>query len=148
MILKENIQDISSLGGNAIYGIAALLFLFSPEGENVFWQLITAYIFVCIITIVTRFVHFSDRPDHQKYGRNIISKLDASGFPSLHAGRAAALAVIIMNYFQNSWVIIISILTILGVAIARVALKRHHVIDVMFGAILGVASALLTIKII
>lgn len=147
MMLKENIQDISSLGGNAIYVITALIFLLYPDGMVVFWQLLTAYFCVAIITVVTRIVHFSDRPDHQKYN-GVLSKLDASGFPSLHAGRAAALTVIVLNYFQNTWVTVIGVLMILGVAVARVALKRHHVIDVMFGAILGVASALLTIKII
>ncbi|MBI2151801.1 phosphatase PAP2 family protein, partial [Candidatus Woesearchaeota archaeon] len=75
-------------------------------------------------------------------------KLDASSFPSWHTARALFLALIFsekFNYFPLT-VFLITITVI--VAYSRLYLKKHDIIDVLGGIVLGGVSFWLAVKLI
>lgn len=133
--MKNTIQDISSLGGNPIYFVAALLFLISNNLRE-FWTLTIAFVIAYLLTAGIRFVWWQERPDHQKY-HNLWEKFDSGSFPSLHAARAVVLAVVVSVFYQNIWVAAAFAAAIFAVCWARIYLKRHRPIDVIAGVVLG-----------
>jgi membrane-associated phospholipid phosphatase len=89
-----------------------------------------------IVCIGIKFVYFRERPNKQKY-TNIIERLDASGFPSVHAARSAFIFLYIASY-SGIAVKVMLIGLILLVGISRLILKKHYLIDIVVGYALGV----------
>lgn len=144
--MKNTIQDISSLGGNPVYFTAALLFLISNNMRE-FWALTIAFIIAYLTTMVIRFTWWQERPDHQRY-HNLWEKFDSGSFPSLHAARVTVLAVTVAVFYQNIWVAIAFAFGIFAVCFARIYLKRHRLIDVTIGTVMGLVLAWMVPQII
>ncbi|MEM4248128.1 MAG: phosphatase PAP2 family protein [Candidatus Nanoarchaeia archaeon] len=145
-MLKETIQDISSFGGNPIYFAVAFFFLITKKYPE-FWTMTLMLIIAYLVTMAIRFTWWEERPDHQKY-KTAWEKFDSGGFPSLHAARAAMLALPIMFHFNNILVTIVLAVGVAATAYARVWLKRHHPRDVIAGIILGAIIYFATAKFI
>jgi len=145
-MLKETIQDISSFGGNPIYLVVAFFFLMTKKYPE-FWTLTVMFVIAYLVTMAIRFTFWEERPDHQKY-KNLWEKFDSGGFPSLHAARAAMLALAVMFYFNNVIVTIALAAGVATTAYARVWLKRHHPRDVIAGIIIGAIIYFATAKFI
>jgi len=142
-MIEEFLQDIKALGGLPFYVIIILLFVIMGNYPVVFaltFGLIVAY----LITISIRLVYFKERPKKVKY-KNLIQKIDASSFPSLHVIRAAILGIILATTISTPLFSMLSIPCILLVAYARVKLNRHHVSDVVGGLFFGVVIGLVSI---
>lgn len=101
-------------------------------------QLFIGLILAYVITTIVRLLYFKRRPDGEAY-KNIIQKIDASSFPSLHAMRAAVLATILSLSFNNHLITVLFALCAIGVAVSRVMTKRHYTFDVVAGLIIGIA---------
>ena len=145
-MLKETIQDISSFGGNPIYFATAFFFLITQKFAQL-WTLAIMLVIAYLVTMAIRFTFWEERPDHQKY-KNLWEKFDSGGFPSLHAARAAMLALVVMFYFNNVIVTIALAAGVATTAYARVWLKRHHPRDVIAGIIIGAIIYFATAKFI
>ena len=149
-MIKEVIADISAWGGAGMYGLVSILIfaLYLDSGNtdyyNLFWRLVIAGALCHIIAYISRATHFSPRPDKQP-AKNFLEKIDASAFPSIHSARAASLAIIFMNFFSSPWASTTLLVAAITVPIMRVVLKRHYFVDVLFGFILGLASALVAL---
>jgi len=142
-MLKEVIADISAWGGAGLYGLITILA--ATLGEyDLFWRLVIAGALCHIIAYISRATHFSQRPDKQP-AKNFMEKIDASAFPSIHAARSASLAIVLMNFLNNTAASTILLFAAIIVCIMRVVMKRHYFVDVLFGFILGVASALVAL---
>ena len=89
------------------------------------------------VTVIIRLVYFKNRPDKFAYN-NIIEKIDAASFPSLHAARTGFLTVFFVYYFNNMIISVILAVLALGVLYSRVYLRKHDIRDVLAGAVLGV----------
>lgn len=136
---QENIYDISSLGGNPVYiSVAVLFWLFGHV--NVTYRLAVALILCYAVTTFFRLAIFRERPQKQKF-KNVLERIDASSFPSLHSMRAAVWALSAAVFFNQPFVWILAAITALSVAAARVLQKRHHLTDAMAGLIAGSAIA-------
>ena len=143
--VKEAIENFSGLGGFGLYGII-LISSFIIGNYPLAIRLFIALVIMYAITIFVRYFYFKDRPEPRKYD-NIISRIDASSFPSLHSGRAAALALLSGLASQNIILTAFLILIAIVVAATRVILKKHDIIDVSSGVLLGIASAAAAIAI-
>ena len=133
---NQYFHEITSLGGNLIYAITAVLFLILAM-YNAFSKLLLGIILIYAVVVITKMIYFKNRP--QKYSYNsFIEKIDASSFPSVHASRSAFLAAVLMDYFRNFGISILLAILALAVVYSRIKLKRHDIIDVSCGIILGI----------
>ncbi len=143
---EDNIHDISAFGGLPVY-MAAMLWLFITGSMNVFYELAISLTLCYLFTTTIRLVYFRKRPKGQKY-KNVLQRIDASSFPSLHAMRAAALGIILAAFFNNILMTAAVLSMILAVSITRIMLKRHHPADtiggIAIGAIIAVAAIYVT----
>ena len=133
---NQYFYEITSLGGNFIYAIVALVFLILGI-YNIFSKLLFGILLIYAVVVLIKMLYFKNRP--QKYNYNsFIEKIDASSFPSVHASRSAFLALILMGYFSNLGISILLGILVLMVVYSRINLKRHDIIDISAGIILGV----------
>jgi undecaprenyl-diphosphatase len=133
---KEEIwQDIKGLSGVPFF-VVIIITAFLLQEKALAYQLISGLILAYALTVVIRLAYFKRRPDKQGYN-NLIEKIDASSFPSLHAMRAAVLATILSAFFESLWLPPLFALAAVAVAVSRVMTKRHDLSDVLAGLIFG-----------
>ncbi len=142
-MLDEVWQDIKAFGGLPFYLIITLVFLIMYD-YYVFFALVLGLILSYVVTIGIRLVYFKQRPQKVKY-KNLIQKVDASSFPSLHTIRVVVLGLILMVVVSRPLFSLLVIPFVLLSAYARVKLKRHHLSDVIAGIFLGVVIALFSL---
>jgi len=134
-MLEEVNRDTTALGGLAVFLVVTISsFLLGHEllAKKLFFGLIICH----FLTYVIRFFYFKQRPDKQSHN-NVVQKLDASSFPSLHSMRATVLAILLSLEFQNITLMVLFSASALSVYLTRLILKRHYFTDVLFGAIFG-----------
>ncbi len=86
-------------------------------------------------TLIKVFFH-RKRPDGQVY-TNLIEKIDAGSFPSLHSSRITLSYLFIINFTDYLSVKITLIIAVILVLVSRIVLKKHYWSDVIGGAIIG-----------
>ena len=128
-------RDISDLGDIYFY-LIILIVLLTIKQYTLFIKIFSALVLIYIIAAIIRYFYFNARPTKDKYN-NLLEKIDASSFPSLHAGRSVILALYAYFNLPLALSIFIFILTII-IAYTRIYLKRHYISDVIVGAILGI----------
>ncbi len=135
--VKRTLKDITVLGGTPFY-ILIIIFLYYTQKKIIAIKLLYLLILTFIIVSIIRLLYFKERPKKKKYN-NIIEKIDASSFPSMHATRSIILALTLNSIYKTNSIItiILFILTIL-VGISRIYLKKHYLTDIITGWILGV----------
>lgn len=143
MPLEEVMRDTTALGGIALYGLIAVLFLLLGK-TSVFAQLVIGLALCYGIISIIRLVFFRIRPDKQKYG-GFITKIDAGSFPSMHSARSTVLAIILAQSFAEPLISALLALGVLAVVVTRVLLKRHYVSDVVGGVVIGAIIGWLTL---
>jgi membrane-associated phospholipid phosphatase len=128
-------RDLTTFGGEIFY-LLVLTMIFAIKEITLFWNLLLGNIFAIAIVVLIRVFYFKPRPHTQTFS-NLIEKIDASSFPSLHTARIWFVAFIFMKMWGFSVGTVVSILAIL-VTYSRVYLKKHDWVDVSFGFILAV----------
>ena len=129
-------RDLTSLGSIVFYALLSLSILLLAE-FNLFWQLLFGFVLILVIISIIRTIYFRSRPNHRIY-KNLLEKIDASSFPSVHAARCIFLALALGNYFQNIYLTSFLILTALAIMYSRMVLKKHDWIDLTAGTVLGI----------
>ncbi|MBN1386192.1 phosphatase PAP2 family protein [Candidatus Woesearchaeota archaeon] len=144
-LFDDEIRDITSLGGFAFYAIITLSFLLLDQHlMSLFLAL--GFLFSLGVTIIIRAVWFRKRPQKQEYS-DWIGKLDASSFPSLHSNRAIFLMIALSRYFNEAYMTILLAVVALLVLYSRSHMKKHHVSDIVVGALLGAAEYYLLVMV-
>ena len=82
--------------------------------------------------------YFKDRPRKQTFS-NILERIDASSFPSLHAARVTFLGGSLIYFFKNHLVTFLIMFFIGIVFYTRILLKKHDWIDIIAGLFVGLA---------
>lgn len=82
-----------------------------------------------------KLVYFKDRPEKMEY-KNIIQRLLASSFPSIHSSRTFSIFLYSLIIFWVFYSVIFFIYFLL-VAISRIVLKKHFLHDVVWGIFLS-----------
>jgi membrane-associated phospholipid phosphatase len=131
-------RDVSALGGMVSY-VSVVAFAFFMD-QRLFLPLIVGLAIIVVVTVVTRLLFFRDRPRRQAY-TGVISRIDASSFPSLHSARATYLAVMLSVVSESIGVALLSSLLALLVCCSRYKLRKHFVSDIVAGVVLGLVTA-------
>jgi membrane-associated phospholipid phosphatase len=130
---EEYCRDLTSLA-NPIILILVLIFFF---GFSKFLVLgIIGLVINETLGSLIKLLFHKKRPDGQSYN-NSIEKIDSGSFPSIHSSR---ITIVYLLIFFNTIIIplkVISIFIILIVGFTRVYLKKHYLVDVIGGYILG-----------
>jgi membrane-associated phospholipid phosphatase len=135
-------RDLTCFGGFTFYLlliIGTLIFTL----YDLFISLIIAFMIIMITSFLIRTVYFKHRPTKQKYN-TFIEKIDASSFPSIHAARSIFLVSLFGSFISATiieWTFLITIG--IGVCVARIYFKRHDILDVVGGTVLGIITYLL-----
>ena len=93
-----------------------------------------------IVGALIKFFYAKERPEAMPR-RNILERIDASSFPSIHAGRVCSVAFFSYKFHPGIPMAATGILFVAAVAWSRLALKKHYPIDVLGGIVLGLASS-------
>lgn len=134
--LKELFRDLTSFGGFLFYAIL-ILFFFLSKNFVIALQLFVGILFIYAIIVSIRLFYFKERPKRVYY-RNIVEKIDASSFPSIHSARIVFLALVLIYNFDNTLLtnILIALVAIVA-CYSRIYLKKHDYADVFGGVIVG-----------
>lgn len=133
--LHEFFRDVTAMGGLAASLLITLLFISSP----LLTPLIVGSILTAGITALIRVFYFKPRPKKEDYS-NLLEKIDASSFPSLHAARIVFLAILFSAHFANQYLTILCTVVAALVSYSRIYLQKHDWIDITGGIIVGVAT--------
>ncbi len=136
----EVVRDISSFGGFAFSAIMSVIFIFMgliSQNNEVWLFFVFGHVALIAIVFLVRLVYFKNRPEKMQH-KGVLEKIEASSFPSLHAARGMFCALTIGSLIGGQFVYVL--FGLLGglVGVARVLLRRHDVVDVIFGALLGI----------
>jgi membrane-associated phospholipid phosphatase len=139
-IKKIYIEETTVFGGMLFY-LLILLFLIITKNYNNFLILFFSFVLIHFFSISIRLFYFRNRPKKMKY-RDIITKLDASSFPSVHSARVTSIALFFLILYDlglliNSLIILITF----SVYYSRFALKKHFISDIIGGIIVGILSS-------
>lgn len=137
--LGEFLRDVTAMGGFAASLLITLLFVSSP----VLLSLVVGSILTAALIVVIRLFYFKPRPKKEEYS-NVLEKIDASAFPSLHAARIVFLAMLFSTHFANLYLTILFTAIAALVSYSRIYLLKHDWIDVGGGIVVGVLTYFLT----
>lgn len=139
---KDNFfYDLTALGGVLFYFLVTSFFLLKKE-YSYFFKLSFGFILLYTIVIIIRYLYFKERPKKYNYS-NAVEKIDASSFPSLHVTRMTFVSAILMSYLNDFFYSIIISIFIAAVGYSRIYLKKHDLMDVLSGIIVGLATYLI-----
>jgi len=145
-LIKKLIEDISALGALPFYLFLSLFFLVINQSKLFIW-FISGLFFAYLGTILIRITYHKDRPIKAKY-KNLIEKIDASSFPSLHSWRATMIAFFLITIYNNPYLNTFIILFAFSIYFSRYYLKKHYILDIIFGIIFGLMESLIIISFI
>ena len=131
-IEKIVFKQITDLGGLIPYCFFILIFLILGY-DDIFLRLLISIIAIMIIAVAIKIFYFKKRPNKQKRSGNIVEKIDASSFPSIHSMRTISLVFWLSIFFDN--IILTSYISVVGLLViySRIYLRKHYWSDVIFG---------------
>ena len=129
-------RDITSIGGLPIIAFITLFLIFFDK-ITIAKEFIVALIASEILIWIIRLVYFRQRPYGKKDGfKNLYERIDESSFPSIHASRAMIIVIVLSQGLEIYSKILLWLIALL-ICTSRIYLNRHHISDVVVGAILG-----------
>jgi undecaprenyl-diphosphatase len=139
-IMHSILRDLSAFGALPFYLFISLFLLILGE-IKLFWVLFIGLLLSYFFAFSIRLFYFKNRPIKVKY-HNILEKIDASSFPSLHSWRIALLWLVLCFYYSNLvfWVLF-GVLALI-VLFSRYYLKKHYFTDILFGAVFGLIEGI------
>lgn len=144
--LLRNIARFLAHSGDSWFWLLGLAIVFISGDKD--WRRLVGFMAVGIfITALTVFaIKFSVRRQRPagKWGA-VYRKTDPHSFPSGHAARAAMLAVVALG-MGPAWLAWILAAWAPLLILARVMMGVHYLSDVLAGALLGIATGLLLLK--
>lgn len=134
--MNSLMQDLTAFG--TIYHFVILIaILISFDQQQLAYKLVTGQIIMYLFAVPLKLFLFKNRPKKIMH-KNIIEKIEASSFPSVHTLRIFFVSTVLINFFNNAILTIILSFLSLAVAYSRIYLKRHYFIDIIGGAFLGI----------
>jgi undecaprenyl-diphosphatase len=138
--IKEFFEIITSLG--SLYFHFFLLLLVLSLNEKVLFLKLLFSIIICFSSVaIIRILYPKDRPIKEN-SSTFLNSILASSFPSFHAMASIIIAFLFSQFFKNPPTTILLFITALTIAYSRIYIKKHHLIDVIFGIIFGIIISL------
>ena len=131
--LNEWTRDITSLANPLILVMVPFIFL---GASRPFYILLLALLINEILASIIKITFPKKRPTGQSY-KNLIEKIDAGSFPSLHASRITLVYFTILSNTNTIAIKMLCVFVVFLVIISRIRLKKHYWIDVLGGFIIG-----------
>ena len=134
-IARVVLKDLGTYGSFIFYLVAAVIF-YIAGAYTISLTLILSLAAVTIVVAAIRLVYFKPRPDMKIKKYNILyERIDNSSFPSIHVARGVMLSIA----FFKAAPIMSPLLAILVVAVcaSRIYFKRHYIVDITAGALIG-----------
>jgi len=131
--LNDWFRDFTSLANPILLVFVPFIFL---GNTKIFRYLLFALLINEIFCSLIKILFPKKRPTGQTY-KNLIEKIDAGSFPSIHASR---ITIVYLTLFSNTESLAIKIAflsVIILVFFSRVKLKKHFWIDVLGGFVIG-----------
>jgi hypothetical protein len=139
-LMKKVMKHITYLGGMIFYGII-LVFTLVLQEFQLFNRLVISFGIIMGFSTLIKTLFFKRRPDGQEFN-NIIEKIDAGSFPSVHAMRTVSLAMIFSAFFNDVFVSAFFVIMASIISYSRIHLKKHYFVDVLFGLVFGIIITL------
>lgn len=134
---NEFIRDFTSFG-NVFLIVFLSLLIFGFKFP--FFLIVLGLIVLEIITAGIKLIYPKERPKKENHS-NILEKIDAGSFPSVHTARVTFFAFMTVSFTVNLNIQLgfANLLIILPfvVAFTRIKMKKHYLIDVIAGLIIG-----------
>ena len=112
--------------------------------QTFFYKLLIALAVNEAIGSIIKIVFPKKRPNGQTY-TNLIEKIDAGSFPSLHSSRITLVYLSLFSFASLTLMKIVFISVIPLVMLSRVQLKKHFWSDIIGGFVIGAAIWYLSI---
>ncbi len=128
-------RDFTSLANPLILLFVPFIFLGAGEA---FYTLLLALVINEALGSIIKIIFPKKRPDGQSYN-NLLEKIDAGSFPSLHAARISLVYLTMFAHTDNLVMKILFLTIIAIVMVSRIHLKKHFWIDVIAGGVMGSA---------
>ncbi len=126
-------RDFTSFGNAYIILIVAAL---TTQDVDVFIDVAVGLFIIYALGSLIRKILFSERPS-KKY-RHIFKKVESGSFPSMHVARITFAYSMLFEHLHYPFRLIPLFLIIL-VAASRVFLRKHYVVDTIFGLFFGLS---------
>ena len=144
--LREGLIAVTALGTAFFYALLVLFLISIKEyrlAKHIFIGIIACYAFVAVL----RIFYFKERPEKEDYF-NLFTRINASSFPSLHTMSSMFIAIVLANAIRKPTASIFLVALSLLIGYSRIYLKKHYLIDVVFGLILGVIASIIYLSLV
>lgn len=147
LLLRNFFEQITFLGDGWFSVVVALyFFIFSKKNKKIGFMILLAYLSSGLFSQIMKHLIISPRPKvyferlHLHYFLDTFSssRVGLNSFPSGHTASFFALATVFSNYFRKRHICIVALFLSVLVGYSRIYLAHHFLIDVLFGAIIGV----------
>ena len=120
--------------GDSVFWLAVIAILFWQK-QRLGWDLLLAVLVTAVLVVILKGIFRRQRPKEKK-----AFATDKYSFPSGHAARATAVAI--TRAFHNPNLAPLWLIWAVLVALARVALSRHFLSDIVGGIIVGLFTGI------
>jgi len=136
--------------GNGLFVILVMTVAFLKRKKEIAFQIGISFAISGILAQLLKIMFHMPRP-MQYFGSHLIhcyagfTRTGFTSFPSGHTASIFALTTVLSFYFPGKLAGFLLVLVAIFGGVSRVYLSSHYPVDVLFGALLGVASSLLTL---
>ena len=131
-------SEVTLFGTMVFYGV--VLLIMSRVDFSLFIRSFSILLIVEVVCGAIKLVYPKKRPLPEKEVLQwpLLQKWNSSSFPSIHAARAAALAMILVNSYPNDKILLAAAMAVaIVVGYSRIYLKKHDLIDITAGLAIG-----------
>lgn len=141
-IIHASLDAITNLG-SLPFVVAIMVVSWFSEAESLFWNLLWSFLATFVLISLIKLIFFKQRPENKgkkTSPSNLIDRIDLSTFPSYHSANAATLAILFSIHFHSLVLTFFFAFMALCVMASRIELKKHYLVDVIFGAFFGILA--------
>jgi len=139
---------LSRLGEEGVHVVICLIFLFKKKYRAFFATLIAILLHTTFVQTLKNFIFNNEPRPKMVFGEQALNFVEgievhsSMSFPSGHTATAfSAFCLVILFHRHWLWQVV-ALLGACSVAMARMYLQQHFLIDVFFGSVIGIFSAL------
>ena len=144
-IIQHFFLDISLFGSIPFYWAFAFGLYFAGM-DRWFFQLAYCFLLSMVIVIVIKSIHYKDRPIKEEFSI-FMEKMIASSFPSTHSLNITILAILASIWINNIGIVFLSSTLAVCVYIQRYLSRKHFVIDIIGGILIGIAEVTFVLRV-
>jgi len=135
--INESFRDISALGSFLFVCLVIILLVFINFRSALI--ILIGLVLIEAVGALIKVVFHKKRPNKQDHS-NILEKIEAGSFPSIHSARGLLIGLGVYSLFSSIVMIGFVFLLVILVGISRIYLNKHYVVDVIGGYIFGFIS--------